>query len=351
MAARSFLQNLLGGANSSIAETAGAPVDLVSGLLAKIGLEQPNPVLGSAWIKDKMGAAGIANQGSGIPGFLGGFGGSAVIPGAPILNAVDTAAAVMRARTPTEMILAGGGGLLGEAVSALRKIPDRLDMTVYHGSPHKFDEFDLSKIGTGEGAQAYGHGLYFAENPKVAQQYVSAGNKISDEFTAGGAVIRKNSLEYNIADDIVNKGFDVAERNARANGPEFLAAFERLKAQGVSGNKANLYHVDIPDSEIAKMLDWDKPLSEQPESVRKALAPFVTERNIPETATGEKLYAWMATKFASKGGDYEKAASDYLNSLGIPGIRYLDAGSRGAGDGTRNIVLFDDKLAKILKRE
>ena len=34
----------------------------------------------------------------------------------------------------------------------------------YHGSPHDFDRFDLSKIGTGEGAQAYGHGLYFAEN-------------------------------------------------------------------------------------------------------------------------------------------------------------------------------------------
>ena len=38
----------------------------------------------------------------------------------------------------------------------------------YHGSPHDFDKFDLSKIGTGEGAQAYGHGLYFAESPKVA---------------------------------------------------------------------------------------------------------------------------------------------------------------------------------------
>src|SRR5512147_2394588 len=46
-----------------------------------------------------------------------------------------------------------------------------LGHTVYHGSPHKFDKFDASKIGTGEGAQAYGHGLYFAENPKVAKEY------------------------------------------------------------------------------------------------------------------------------------------------------------------------------------
>jgi len=41
--------------------------------------------------------------------------------------------------------------------------------TVWHGSPHLFDKFDISKIGTGEGAQAYGHGLYFAENPNYGK--------------------------------------------------------------------------------------------------------------------------------------------------------------------------------------
>ena len=40
--------------------------------------------------------------------------------------------------------------------------------TVWHGSPHKFDKFDSSKIGTGEGTQAYGHGLYLADAPEVA---------------------------------------------------------------------------------------------------------------------------------------------------------------------------------------
>ena len=46
-----------------------------------------------------------------------------------------------------------------------------LAMTLFHGTPHKFNKFDLSAIGTGEGAQAFGHGLYFAENPGVAGQY------------------------------------------------------------------------------------------------------------------------------------------------------------------------------------
>jgi hypothetical protein len=44
----------------------------------------------------------------------------------------------------------------------------------YHGGPHSFDKFDMSKIGTGEGAQAYGHGLYFAESEPVARSWRSA---------------------------------------------------------------------------------------------------------------------------------------------------------------------------------
>ena len=50
-----------------------------------------------------------------------------------------------------------------------RELPSRL--RVYHGSPHQFDEFDPGQIGTGEGAQAYGHGLYVAEADDVGQAY------------------------------------------------------------------------------------------------------------------------------------------------------------------------------------
>lgn len=44
-------------------------------------------------------------------------------------------------------------------------------LRLYHGSPHDFDKFSMDKIGTGEGAQAYGHGLYFADNETVARTY------------------------------------------------------------------------------------------------------------------------------------------------------------------------------------
>ena len=52
----------------------------------------------------------------------------------------------------------------------------------YHSSPHDFDKFDLSKIGTGEGAQVYGHGLYFAENPAVSGQGGQYWNQFSVRF-------------------------------------------------------------------------------------------------------------------------------------------------------------------------
>lgn len=45
------------------------------------------------------------------------------------------------------------------------------DIIAYHGSPHDFDKFDMSKIGTGEGAQAFGHGLYFTDTEEIATNY------------------------------------------------------------------------------------------------------------------------------------------------------------------------------------
>ena len=53
----------------------------------------------------------------------------------------------------------------------------------YHGSPYDFDAFDVSKIGSGEGAQAYGHGLYFAEDVRVAKSYRQTGDARFNRLT------------------------------------------------------------------------------------------------------------------------------------------------------------------------
>ncbi len=41
----------------------------------------------------------------------------------------------------------------------------------WHGSPHDFDKFDLGAIGSGEGNQAHGWGLYFAKDKKISKLY------------------------------------------------------------------------------------------------------------------------------------------------------------------------------------
>lgn len=87
------------------------------------------------------------------------------------------------------------------------------DQTAYHGTPHRFDEFSLDAIGTGEGAQAHGWGLYFAQDRKVSEDY-------------------RNRL-----------------RKGRSRG--------------------QLFEVDIPENDV--LLDEQKSFGEQPDAVKQAL--------------------------------------------------------------------------------
>lgn len=201
-------------------------------------------------------------------------------------------------------------------------------LTVFHGSPHKFDKFDMSKVGTGEGAQSYGHGLYFAENPRVAKGYRS---NLTDAHPNTAARI---DLREELS-SLLSK-----ERQARSAGKhqvadDFLAQASKLDEQLRAIQKPGaLYKVELPDDQIAKMLDWDKPLSQQPEGVKVAM---------------EKL--GVSGMDGLKGIAQTPEGAAKLRSVGIPGIKYLDQGSRGAGHGSYNFVVFDDSLPKISGRE
>ena len=67
---------------------------------------------------------------------------------------------------------------------------------------------------------------------------------------------------------------------------------------------------------------------------------------------------WNEFKYAKAGDAVRNGLISYgadtgaskLNAAGIPGIKYLDQGSRAAGDGSRNYVVFDDKLIDILRK-
>jgi hypothetical protein len=271
----------------------------------------------------------------------------------------------------------------------------------YHGSPHDFDRFSMDKIGTGEGAQAYGHGLYFAENEGVARGYrdalapknanvQSTLNRADGDFDAAIAETKQRIANY--------------EAMEPSNRRDSLLNINRLKLQeleaqkaGVAPNPGRMYEVNI-NADPDDFLDWDAPLSAQPRvaerlgmSVRsedqinaEAIAlmeqgnakagraggwmddPQIAARidelqdeinKISPNAKGESIYrsggqGGAADLISQLGGGSPQFRTQELREAGIPGIKYRDAGSRGMdGDsGTRNFVVFDENLIEIVRK-
>lgn len=229
------------------------------------------------------------------------------------------------------------GGLPREMVMAMGA-NTQSPMIVYHGSPHKFapteknplGEFSPKKIGTGEGNQAYGYGHYVAEAKGVAEEYAKnlANRDMANQGRLNAHANAKRLAELAgdpkyAADDVrfvLESNPDHPQKELLQNTLGFLesgAYAEPLKTAG------NLYEIDLPDEKIARMLDFDKPLSEQPESVRQAIKEYELDY-VPENLTGGRLIEEMNKAFAPE------MVATHLRSAGIPGIRYLDEQSRGA---------------------
>jgi len=348
------LQSFGQGASNSAASNVTAPVDGLAWLLRKMGVPVPSdPVGGSDWAAKQGLTATPKNH---VAGLLG----EAIGGVAPMLAA---------AKAPQ---IARGLLQMEANAAAPKTLNPQTGAIVWHGSPHKFDKFDSSKIGTGEGAQAYGHGLYLAESPDVAKAYRS--NLVKDATfieKKTGRTISKEMPEY----------ADILETQARMERNGYGATFDKR----YDVKEGGLYKVDLPDEHIAKMLDWDKPLSQQPPEVQKAVKPLLKDafdvrsygggwgslepdanavRDV-FTKSGHPLGSYSAKdadalNFTGSAvvkalGNMDKESaqtSQILRKAGIPGIRYLDGGSRGAGQGSSNFVVFpgNEGLLSILER-
>ena len=345
-------------------------------------------------------------------------------------------------------------------------------LRVFHGTPHEVDRFSTDKIGTGEGTQAYGWGIYLASSRDVAEHYrKSVSDRLGRGFSIAGyvptspneglsndeavatkdlaellvpnpevvqtfgslnvvgqgrvlGVVRRLLQNRKILDtviplvpvDVVNMlGGQKRSSNGLLDNPAMLvdlfpgnandfvasdvqamnvlaplvaiaaakvhtgagrfdvtrAAVERAAADTAEQDqgdlqklhrkipqpsefaKGNLYEVDIPED--GEYLLWDKPLSEQPEGVSKALTSDTATMAaleedqfggpVMDQVTGRDFYRALSRRL---GGD--RQASEYLRSLGIRGIKYLDGASRNTGDGTFNYVIFDDADVEIAAR-
>ena len=328
----------------------------------------------------------------------------------------------------------------------------------FHGSGTDFSEFKLEKIGTGEGAQAFGYGLYFADSEDIANFYrqtIGGGFSI-DNFSIGGIDLVKRGTyrDYSPGATPFGRGPYTPVNQLRAKDYALSSALEDIfideydlydlkKATGAgdiqtpkSGDelkqtivarlqktvdnkdpvnqKGEVEYLQglISDIESGKapikfeteqhghtykvglslkpedMLDYDTPLSEQPENIQTAFksvfynnfikgdadleALFASPNDLSmqdmglfDRSTGSQAYAELADKLGktikpvplSADGTMmptEAIASQALFEAGIPGIKYRAAGSRGANvadaNAGRNYVIFDDSMIKILEK-
>jgi hypothetical protein len=372
--------------------------------MAKSALRDISPT----WWKDIKPPAPQKPAGQQISDVLGGV----ALATAPFPILGDVAGAVsdaaMYASYPEERTMLNAGltlaGLLPFVPGAggVRAVDDAF--TIYHGSPHVFGPskmvrdletgkeyvsdpqmvdavlaqnpnryevvadhplgiFDANRIGTGEGAQAYGVGIYGAEEPNVARGYrdtlmgrmgmdttpTIGGKPITDVYSqieqrAARLPVADAQREYDkleIVEQVMNDNDILGVLQRKDNyTPEAYAWFEK-NIVGKFDRPGALYEVRV-NSPKTSFLDWDLPISEQSPQVRAALESLgITDPGM----MGQRAY-YAAAPTATNQAD----ASNALLKAGIQGVRYLDNFSRSEGLGTRNFVLFDPKIADITKK-
>lgn len=260
----------------------------------------------------------------------------------------------------------------------------RFEQRAWHGSSHDFDKFDLGYIGTGEGAQAHGWGLYFAGNKDISQGYANKlSNPVGEVNVAGitysigrgggswrvrniatGELISKMKIVKAISALYTEQGKDKALKYLKDKADQtrkfkkiWIDAYDWLKNQEIDDSQwhnGKLYEVEIPD--IDTLLDEQKSLSEQPSKVKKAILDYYRSRPdeyiAPEdetltgnNETGKEFLKDVMFQLRREGSNTpERDASLLLNSFGINGITYY-----GNRDG-RCYVVFDDKAVQIIDK-
>jgi hypothetical protein len=248
-----------------------------------------------------------------------------------------------------------------------------LDENLYHGSPHDFEEFLTDYMGSGEGNQSFGWGLYFTELEDIADRYSRIKNNIisiaQHLYGLGYTVKDVERLEAMKNEDIIkllNNKFDI----------EYLKLKERFKDKP---NKIDYYHhlldvkISLRDRYIDYIkstnptkyyivfknkksvndftwLEWDKPLKSQPLKTIHALEKeFSLESFNEDFRTAGDFYKYKAIML-----DSSKKVSELLLSLGIDGIKYpAESIARGKTSETArgfNYVIFDPSIIKIEKK-
>ena len=283
----------------------------------------------------------------------------------------------------------GGRALLKRIAKPIR---------AFHGSPHVFEQpyrFDLDKIGTGEGSQAYGPGGYFAENLNVAKTYQPRTYEAED-ILARMAQDAERAQDYGAYGVIEDAMLHRTPHELRAmHGPEFEELIKRIESLPQTGG---LYEVDLHVRPESDLLDLDLRLSEQTPAARAKIQSILDEESRISGRLGDEPHAyidrilggggpgyravshsgggtptqsdmhgagfvnWLGTaltpstprrrsmSFDARLAEEGTEAAKRLHRAGLSGSRYLDLGSREARQGTRDYVIWDPEVIDIRKK-
>lgn len=280
--------------------------------------------------------------------------------------------------------------------------------SAWHGSPHDFDTFDLGAIGTGEGNQAHGWGLYFAKDKKVSDLYrrelslihdvdkgtlfkvdVPDTKTMIDEQQSLNILSKETKQSLNAAINALPEQEKEVFINEYTNSPLFNHyAKKGIDELGSKFNQLDTEYNLLKDKYLDKYIEGElntitqrtinrlaekynidlKALKENPDSIKDVKNQLDTMwfNAFTEYGMASKKYRkiyWGKYKedFSTllndsgiNGRDFylalskalggAKKASEHLNEYGVKGITYV-----GEQDG-RCYVVFDDKAIKVIEK-
>lgn len=261
------------------------------------------------------------------------------------------------------------------------------EQAAYHGTAYTFDKFTLDHVGSGEGVQAHGWGLYFSLDRQIAEGYrsrVTSYRSVADELSrvfAGMDVKTREGMAkalYSAGDKLSPATRELLDALQEANWLGHENPMDAVQAslvaqigkgkqtpriesavEGLRNEDGNVYKVEIPDDDV--MMHEDLPLSQQPEAVQNAVRALLTDEDVRtqpamrrekngiedvepvsyagkslDEMTGKEILAALIAKYGSA-----KAASLALKQHGLKGYRY-----KGAIDGECAVV-FDDAAIEM----
>jgi len=257
-------------------------------------------------------------------------------------------------------------------VSIVKPTETEPGIIAFHGSGADFDEFRLEMIGTGEGAQAYGYGLYFTDSEDIAKFYrdslargrssiVYDGSGVKNARETDSLTDREMILD-NIAtemaffdqkpENVIKKKIknlkqkidDPVDISASAGDAEAqeLADFIRQSAQREleiyenldpsKFTRGKMYKVGLapkPD----ELLDYDLPLSQQPKKYKAALDEIAKIQGIPVVDQFGQSASFGSFQDALNQKVGPVNAMKEFTDAGIPGIKFFSGNTRNTAGG------------------